>query len=394
MNKGKACHDVTDFTGGIHQKINCRHCYNRTMVQRRSEIAQSALPERSIHARIVSTPDNVRYLDAVQLNQLEQSFRSWIRDTRRGDIQLSRTRILLLFLLIRYTGAKLSEVLALNPFEDIDFKRHEVVLGKSGTVMGRPPRRVKIPEALSEELRVTLNDAALKNYLHSMFKVDPGHVRRKFYEMALHCGFPSAMGAPEVIRKSRAVELMQSNMPLPVVQKILGHSTLNMTASYVAFSDDDMHRVAQYFIEKESRRKTSARNSFFGKIVFIKKGDIQALVRLITVGGYLVTTIITNDSLSRLGIKKGSLITAEVKAPWVILEKSDREPVSSAENRFSGTVTRITKGNITTEYVVRIADGTELCSVVSTENARQMGFMERDQVWAVFNSFSVVLHTD
>jgi len=37
-------------------------------------------------------------------------------------------------------------------------------------------------------------------------------------------------------------------------------------SSYVAFSDNDIQQVAKYFIEKESFRKTSARNSFFGKI--------------------------------------------------------------------------------------------------------------------------------
>ncbi len=108
----------------------------------------------------------------------------------------------------------------------------------------------------------------------------------------------------------------------------------------------------------------------------------------------MVTTVITNDSLSRLGLKAGSLITAEVKAPWVVLQKSDREPESTAENRFFGNIKRISRGKITTEYVVRISDGTELCSIVSTENARMMGFKKNDRVWVIFNSFAVVLHID
>jgi len=337
--------------------------------------------------------DEAHCLDTVQLNRMEQSFRTWVSESSRADVRLSRKRILLIFLLIRYTGAKLNEVLALDPFQNIDFKRHVVLLGKTNAGDGRLPREVQIPGSLSGELETTLDDPYFKKYLGNLFKVDPGHVRRKFYERALDCGFPAARGAPDVIRKSRAVELMQSNMPLPVVQRMLGHSTLNVIASYVAFSDDDMQQVAKYFIEKESRRKTSARNSFFGKISSIKKGDIQAKVEMTTIGGDTVTTVITNDSLSRLGLKTGYLITAEVKAPWMILQKSDKEPESTAENRFFGTIVRINKGEITTEYVVRIPDGTE-CSIVTTENARQMGFQENDQVWVVFNSFSVVLHVD
>lgn len=352
------------------------------------------MTERSSHARIVSMPHESSCLDTVQMNRLEESFRSWADNTPRADVRLSRRRILLIFLLIRYTGGKLNEVIDLNPFQDVDFKHHIVFLGGTEKKNIRPAREVQIPEVLSEEIKSSLNDPAFKKYLGNFFKVDPGHVRRKFYERAIDSGIPPAMGAPESIRRSRAIELMRSNMPLPVVQKMLGHSTPNLTASYVAFSDDDMQQVARYFADKESRRKTSARNSFFGKIRTIRKGDIQTMVEMITVGGDTITTVITNDSLSRLGLKTGSLLTAEVKAPWVILQKSDREPESSAENRFAGTITRINKGKITTEYVVRISDGTELCSVVTTENARLTGFKENDRVWAIFNSFAVVLHVD
>jgi molybdate transport system regulatory protein len=364
------------------------------MFRDKKQAPQSSITERTNHARIVSMPNESHCLDTVQMNRLEQSFRSWADGAPRADVRLSRRRILLIFLLIRYTGGKLNEVLALNPFQDVDFKHHLVFLGRTEKKNGRPAREVQIPKVLSEEIKSSLEDPAFKEYLGNFFKVDPGHVRRKFYERAIDSGFPPAMGAPETVRRSRAIELMQSNMPLPVVQKMLGHSTLNMTASYVDFSDADMRQVAKHFIEKESDRKTSARNSFFGKISSIKKGDIQTKVEMITLSGDIITTIITNDSLSRLALRKGSLITAEVKAPWVILEKNDRGPESSAENRFVGTITRINKGRITTEYVVRISDDTELCSIVTTENARLMGFKENDRVWAIFNSFAVVLHID
>jgi len=243
-------------------------------------------------------------------------------------------------------------------------------------------------------MQAALADPAFQESLSSLFKVDPGHVRRKFYERAAACGFPKELGGPDVIRKSRAVELMQNNLPLPVVQRILGHSTPNLTASLVSFSDDDVHQVARFFLEKESRRKTSARNTFFGKIRAIHRGDIQAKVELITIGGDQITTVITNDSLGRLGLKAGTLITAEVKAPMVVLQKGDKEPKCSAENMFQGTIENISKGKVTTEYVVRIADGTQLCSLVTSESSRRLELSEHDPVWAMFNSFSVILNLD
>ena len=72
-------------------------------------------PERPNHGRIMAGPECSRCLDSVQLRRLEQSFRDWARDAARSDVRLSRRRILLIFLLIRYTGARLNEVLGPGP---------------------------------------------------------------------------------------------------------------------------------------------------------------------------------------------------------------------------------------------------------------------------------------
>ena len=107
-----------------------------------------------------------------------------------------------------------------------------------------------------------------------------------------------------------------------------------------------------------------------------------------------MTTMITNNSLERLGIKVGSLITAEVKAPWVILQKGRAKPSCSAENMFQGEVTQILRGKLTTEFTVRIQDGTDLCSLVTEESRRKLGIKVNDKVWVVFNSFAVILRVD
>ena len=121
----------------------------------------------------------------------------------RSDTSSSRKRILLIFLLIRYTGARLNEVLELDPLQDIDFHRQVVCFGKIGAEKGHKRREVQMSEALSNELRATLGDPLLKSSSSHWFQVDPGHVRRKFYERAAACGFLPAHGAPDAIRKSR-----------------------------------------------------------------------------------------------------------------------------------------------------------------------------------------------
>jgi molybdate transport system regulatory protein len=346
------------------------------------------------HARILSMDDAGRYLDTAQLQKLEESFRSWAETPDRSDIGISRKRILLIFLLIRHTGARLSEVLHLDPSSDIDYRNHLVRLRKGGTKSGRACREVEVSEALSAELQKILDDPELKKAFDGIIWVDPGHVRRKFYERAESIGIPRQLGTPDVIRRSRAVELLQNNMPLPVVQKILGHSTPNLAASYVEFSDEEMREVARYFVDKESLRKTSARNAFYGKVDRIDKGDVQSVVELLSLGGYRISSVITNHSLAQLGLKRGALVMAEIKAPWVMLYKDEKEPRTAAENLFPGSVHQIRSGNVTTEVVVRIPDGTELCSIITEQSRKRLDIQVNDTLWVAFNSFAVVLHVD
>lgn len=364
-------------------------------ISKSSDLASERANSRLLNpARIYATAQETRCLGPTELAKLERAFREWAESTSRTDIRASRKRILLIFLLIRYTGARLNEVLAIDPRNDIDASTFLVRYGKAGKAENGPSREVRISSELMSEIQGMLKDRDFDKQAGSWLGVDAAHVRRKFYERAVACGFPQDLGSPNAIRRARAVELMQDNMPLPVVQRILGHSTPNLTASLIAFSEEDIHQVAKHFIERESRRKTSARNTFFGKIGHIRKGDIQSQVDLVTVAGDIVTTVITNNSLKRMGLKTGSLVTAEIKAPWVVLQKARTKPLCTAENMFHGAVAKILRGKLTTEFIVRIQDGTELCSLVTEESRRKLDIGQGEDVWIMFNSFAVILHVD
>lgn len=350
------------------------------------------IPTAPGQRRLLPIVDSERSLDTQQLQDLEQSFRRWATASRRSDHRHSRERILLIFLIIRYTGARLNEVLSLDPARDFSLEHQAIRFGKRNGARAPSGREVQIPESIATDIHAMTIDAEVKWPAGSVFRIDPAHVRRKFYEQATAIGIPPSLGTPETIRKSRAVELMRSNMPLPVIQKILGHSTPNLAASYVEFSADEISRVARLFAEREDRRKTSARNFFFGKISAIRQGDIQTVVEVVSLNGDVVTSVITTDSLTRLGLKVGMLVTAEVKAPWIQLCKDIAPPNCSAENVFQGTVSRIASNSTTAEVVVSLAEGTELCTIITEESRRQMAIAKDDLLWAFFDAFTVVLH--
>lgn len=344
--------------------------------------------------RLVPVPDAENCLDLQQLQDLELSFRRWAKSAKRPDHRDSRYRILLVFLIIRYTGARLNEVLSLDLQEDFNGDHNTLRFCKRQSNKDSSCREVQIPETISKDIMALTADAELRWPGGSILRIDPAHVRRKFYEQALAIGLPSSLGAPETLRKSRAVELMRSNMPLQVVQKIMGHRTPNLAASYVEFSDSEIGQVARYFADRENKRKTSARNAFFGKINTIAKGDIQTVVEVVSASGNVITSIITSDSLTRIGLKPGMLITAEVKAPWIQLSKGQNAPNCSAENIFQGTVRRITKNRTTAEIVVQLADGTDLCAIITEKIRKHMNICNQDTLWAFFDAFAVVLHVD
>jgi molybdate transport system regulatory protein len=301
---------------------------------------------------------------------------------------------LITFLLIRYTGAKLKEVLAVNPFKDIDAQSHAVIYGSSGPESDGKPRTVHLSEALCNEIQELIRRPALKKKSGRLPDLDPGFVRRKFYERAAACGFDKELGGPEAIRRARAIELMQGNLPLPVVQQILGHTSASLTSSYVTFSETDIQALAKRFMEKESGRRTSARNTFFCKVTAIVNGDIQSLIEMITLDGHPIITVITNDSVKRLGLVPDKWVIAEVKAPQVMLQSGDVSCACSVENRFNGVVTRITRGKINTECIVMVSDSLQICAVVSSAGPWISGIKQGDSVRALFAAVSVVLHLD
>jgi molybdate transport system regulatory protein len=323
-------------------------------------------------------------VDPVRLEKLEQAFRTWANTASGPARRLSRLRILLVFLIIRYTGARLNEVLTLSA-ANIDLAERHICFRNRTR---RAQREVQIPERLADELASAM---ALLRPTGGKLKIDPAHVRRRFYDCARAAGIPRKLGTPEAIRKSRAVELMQSDVPLPVVQRIMGHSTPNLAASYVRFSDEDIRRVERLHLERETRRRTSARNRFYGKIERVDVGDVQASIELASIDGHRIVAVITRDSQRQLGLKRGRLIAAEVKAPWVTIYKGIESPRCAAENRFMGIVSRITIGKINSEVVLRVWDTVELCSILTEKSRSEIGIKEGDTVWAVFNAASVII---
>jgi molybdate transport system regulatory protein len=107
-----------------------------------------------------------------------------------------------------------------------------------------------------------------------------------------------------------------------------------------------------------------------------------------------ISSIITNNSLKRMRLKPGAFITAEIKAPWVLLAREEGARQNSAENRLRGTMVAINTGRVNAEVLVRLADGTEICAVISVPGLQRLGLQAGDEAWALFSAYSVILNIE
>ena len=349
--------------------------------------------------RIFSVPPEIKYLEPGQMQALTDAFSSWVEASRDVRTRLSRERMFLIYLVLRYSGARLGEVLAIDDRRDFDRTDSSVTFrgeaggGEDGDALDGE-RRVVLPEAVMEEILARLDTPGLTTLAGTVFHADQGFVRRKFQEQEARSGIPRELLNPRVLRNSRAIELLRSGVPLYAVQSVLGHSSIGLTSSLLRFRERDLQHIIHDFVRKEAKMKTSARNTFVGEVTEVRSGNILCEVELTTAGGHKVVSVITNESRDNLGIAPGRTMVAVVKAPWVIVAKEKQLTETSARNRFKGRITRINTGEISAEIVGDLDDGTSMCALITDESIANLDLKIGDDIWFLFKAFSVILNVD
>lgn len=334
-------------------------------------------------SRIFQVPETVKYLESGQLDALTRSFREWLHAARDARTRQARTRIWLLYLLLRHTGMRLGEALMLDDRGDFDLVRGVV------RVRGEVEREIPLPVDVVDGLALFFDDPMSLELRGQVFRLDQGYVRRKFSERGKGTDIPRDLLNPRVLRHSRAVELLRGGVPMAVVDAMLGHQS--SSSQYVSFSDADTLRIMNHYIYEERKMKTSARNMFVGQISAIRDGNILSEVEVTTASGLKVVSVITKESFQNLGLAMGMTVIATVKAPWVVLVKEDSMFKTSARNKFCGKISAVNAGQIAAEVVVDLADGTKITSLITDESVTKLDLKVGDDICAMVKAFSVIL---
>ena len=179
------------------------------------------------------------YLSEEQLNALTKSYQSWF-DSAHPRYRKQRGRHWAVFLVLRFSGARLGEVLRVNDEEDIDWRNAEI---RIVTLKRRKRafRTVFLPQQVVTELSRLL--AEFPSLRGRLFRVHPRVFRRIFAERALEAGIPRELAHPHILRHSRAVELLRAGVPITLVQQLLGHSSLTVTAIYLQVHQSEAKKI-------------------------------------------------------------------------------------------------------------------------------------------------------
>ncbi len=180
----------------------------------------------------------IQYLTEEQVNSLTSAFQEWYDTSTTKTQRKSRGRYWLAFLVLRFTGARIGEVLSLDDKVDIDFRNAEIRLVTLKRRNSKAQTRVvPVPGNVTSEIATYV--AEFPERRGEVFKLDQGNFRRVFYERAKAVDIPKDTAHPHILRHTRAIELLRAGVPVTVVQDILGHSALTTTAIYLRMSGQE-----------------------------------------------------------------------------------------------------------------------------------------------------------
>ncbi len=185
------------------------------------------------------------YLQAEELCRLTESYLRWFEEPQgKRYRRKERARQWVIFLLLRYSGARVSEVLQVDDVRDVDFREALVTLP---TLKRHSPRKkglkrsIPIPaHFLGEMGRILAEFPSLRGQL---FRCHRSTVYRCFRARAQEAKLPANLCHPHVLRHTRAIELLRAGVPVTVVQEILGHASLSTTALYLRFSGREIKTI-------------------------------------------------------------------------------------------------------------------------------------------------------
>lgn len=137
--------------------------------------------------------------------------------------------------------------------------------------------------------------------------------------------------------------------------------------------------------------KISARNQLSGSVTALKTGSVNSEVEIAIADGVKIVAIVTNESVSTLGLSTGKSVTALIKASSILVMTNAEKSVLSARNVLTGKVSKVNNGPISAEVAIALPSGVAIHATITHDAVQELSIKEGDTVGAVFKASSVIL---
>ena len=135
----------------------------------------------------------------------------------------------------------------------------------------------------------------------------------------------------------------------------------------------------------------SARNVWLGNVTQIEQGAVNSVVTVALKGQDTIVSVITDNSVQRLGLQPGMEVMAIVKAPSVMLGlEIDRQKIS-ARNVLAGRVNRIVSGAVNDEVIIDLAGGNTVTAILTSASVKRLDLAPGLEITAMIKASDVLL---
>ncbi len=137
--------------------------------------------------------------------------------------------------------------------------------------------------------------------------------------------------------------------------------------------------------------KISARNIWLGQVLKIDKGAVNSVINVQLKGGDKISSVTTNNSVTRLELSPGKEVMVIVKASCVMLGQDVDPKKISARNILSGSVATITPGAVNDEVTLNLPGGSTVTSIITSNSVNRLGITVGTPLSAVIKASDVLL---
>lgn len=332
------------------------------------------------------------HLTRQQLEGLTLCWEQWEAAAVTRVQKSMRARLHLFFLLLRYGGLRLGEVLTLRARSAID-----TVTGML-RVSGSNAREILLPVSAMRNIRriLSLPQADEPDFL----QFDKSFLRKKFYAVGDIMGLPSSVVGPRAIRYSRGLELLELHVPMPLVLKFLGQQDADQLLAFLNFSDGEARRL---LTSQAHGREVAANachggeaddgtNLFWGIVTRIYTGMRKVHVEITTFSDFRLTAACSPEDAALLEVHENQVLSARVDPERIVL--TPEKTTMSLSNCVRGVVESLHSDMVETFACVGLADGTTLRATLETCTLAEAHLREGKKVFAHFSSSAVRLVAD